>query len=46
MKSQLRFIDHASKQRSDCGDVLDIELSSQTLDWQGVVLEKGTSPHF
>ncbi|WP_415911366.1 helix-turn-helix transcriptional regulator [Neptuniibacter sp. QD37_11] len=46
MKSLLKFIDHKSGQPSDCGDVLDIQLSSKDLNWKGVVLEKGTSPHF
>lgn len=46
MKSRLKFVDHSSGQPSDCGQVLEIELSSQELNWQGVVLEKGTSPHF
>ncbi|MDK9760186.1 AraC family transcriptional regulator, partial [Vibrio sp. D173a] len=31
---------------SDCGQVLDIEFSNRELDWPGVILEKGSSPHF
>ncbi|WP_234496158.1 helix-turn-helix domain-containing protein [Vibrio maritimus] len=46
MKSQLTFIDHETGARSDCGQVLDIELSNQGLGWNGVVIEKGSSPHF
>lgn len=46
MKSRLRFLDHDTGQPSDCGDVLDIELSSHNLDWNGVIVEQGASPHF
>ncbi|REL25901.1 AraC family transcriptional regulator [Thalassotalea euphylliae] len=46
MKSQLQFIQADTEQTSDCGNVLDIELSSHQLEWSGVILEKGTSPHF
>ena len=46
MKSNLRFYDFETKLPSDCGKVLDIEFSNQNLDWPGIVLEKGSSPHF
>lgn len=46
MKSSLQFFNFESNQASDCGEVLDIEFSSQGLNWNGVVLEKGNSPHF
>ncbi|SES85357.1 helix-turn-helix domain-containing protein [Thalassotalea agarivorans] len=46
MKSQLQFFDHESNKLSDCGEVLEIEVSSAGLNWQGVILEKGCSPHF
>lgn len=46
MKSRLKFLDFESDQASDCGNVLAIENSSNKLGWQGVILEKGTSPHF
>ncbi|PSW17217.1 AraC family transcriptional regulator [Photobacterium sanctipauli] len=46
MKSSLKFYDFESKALSDCGDVLDIEFSNHELNWPGVILEKGMSPHF
>lgn len=46
MKSSLKFFDFESNILSDCGEVLDIEFSNQGLNWPGVVIEKGTSPHF
>ena len=46
MKSQLEFYHVETDQLSDCGDVLDIEFSAGQLHWEGVVLEKGSSPYF
>lgn len=46
MKSNLQFFSFDNDQASDCGDVLNIEFSSAKLNWPGVVLEKGNSPHF
>ncbi len=46
MKSNLEFIQSDSNQPSDCGKVLEIEISNADLGWQGVVLEKGYSPSF
>jgi len=46
MKSKLEFYDFDSHTPSNCGDVLDIAFSGAGLEWPGVVLEKGCSPHF
>lgn len=46
MKSKLKFFHHDSQTLSDCGQVLDIEFSNHSLDWPGILVEKGTSPHF
>ncbi len=46
MHSKLNFFNFDSNTRSDCGDVLEIDISSNGLDWPGVILEKGSSPHF
>ncbi len=46
MKSRLEFYHFDSKTLSDCGQVLEVEFSNTELDWQGVILEKGRSPHF
>ncbi len=46
MKSNLLFYEAASRKLSDCGAPLQIEVSSADCGWEGVVLEKGWSPHF
>lgn len=46
MKSKLMFFHHESQSLSSCGEVLDIEFSNHSLDWPGILVEKGTSPHF
>lgn len=46
MKSNIVFIDYATGNISNCGDSLEIEDSSINLNWEGVLLEKGWSPHF
>lgn len=46
MKSDLEFFDFDTNQKSDCGDSLEIEISNRDLGWEGVILEKGTSPTF
>lgn len=46
MKSNLKFYDFDTNELSDCGHVLNIEFSSSQLNWPGVILEKGNSPHF
>jgi AraC family transcriptional regulator len=46
MKSQLKFIQYETHAPSECGSVLDIEFSASELNWPGIILEKGCSPHF
>lgn len=46
MKSKLKFFQFDSNRPSNCGKVLEIEISNAELGWQGVVLEKGYSPSF
>ena len=46
MKSNIIFYNHENDELSSCGDVLDIEFSNTELNWDGVILEKGRSPHF
>lgn len=46
MKTSIEFIDSTTGQPSDCGDPLEIEISSKDLNWQGILIEKGTSPYF
>ena len=48
MKSQLQFFKYGVDELSDCGAVLEIEFSSREMkcNWPGVILEKGSSPHF
>ena len=46
MQSTLRFYQYESDLVSNCGDVLNIEFSSQALNWSGIIIEKGSSPHF
>lgn len=46
MESKLTFYQQANGDLSDCGSVLVINESNHHLDWPGVVLEKGSSPHF
>jgi AraC family transcriptional regulator len=46
VKSHLQFFDNNTQQLSSCGEVLKIEFSSHELKWPGVLLEKGSSPHF
>lgn len=46
MKSNLKFYNHGSGTESRCSDVLEIEFSNASLGWHGVILEKGSSPHF
>ena len=46
MKSNLKYFDFDSDLPSHCGEVLDIKFSNAGLGWQGVVLEKGSSPRF
>ena len=46
MRSQLQFYNRSDNEHSDCGEVLDIELSSREMPWSGLILEQGSSPHF
>lgn len=46
VKSELKFYDFDTKAPSSCGEVLEIEFSSADLDWPGIILEKGSAPHF
>jgi AraC family transcriptional regulator len=46
MQANLKFYDFDTNKPSDCGQVQEIEFSSAELDWPGVILEKGSSPHF
>jgi len=46
MKTAIKYLDYNTRDLSDCGDPLKIELSSRNLGWDGVLLEKGWSPHF
>lgn len=46
MKTDLKFYNFETKDLSDCGQVLEIEFSAARSGWSGVILEKGSSPHF
>ena len=46
MQSNLKFYDFDTNNPSECGQVLDIEFSNAGLNWPGIILEKGSSPHF
>ena len=46
MKSDLKFYNKKDNNLSNCGDSLDISLSSKQLNWNGVIFEKGSSPTF
>lgn len=46
MNSELEFYDSVTDTASDCGNVLEIEFSNYGLDWSGILVEKGSSPHF
>lgn len=46
MNTNLVFLDAATRSPSDCGDPLEIEISSAGLPWEGVLIEKGHSPRF
>lgn len=46
MKTRLQFLDAETRAVSDCGDPLVIEVASHDLGWDGMLLEKGWSPHF
>ncbi|WP_240838919.1 helix-turn-helix domain-containing protein [Acidaminobacter sp. JC074] len=46
MKTSIPFYHKVTGIKSDCGNPLDISLSSKDLNWEGILLERGTSPHF
>lgn len=46
MKTSIYFYDYESKKQSDCGDSLEIDVSSRNLGLNGIILEKGSSPCF
>jgi len=46
MRTALVYIEHDTGNISDCGEPLEIEVSSRDLPWEGVLLEKGWSPYF
>lgn len=46
MKTSMPFYHKVTKVKSNCGDPLEITLSSKELEWDGILLEKGTSPRF
>lgn len=46
MKTSISFFHKNTNEISNCGDPLNITLSSKNLNWDGVLLERGSSPHF
>lgn len=46
MKSNLDFFDAVTMEKSPCNDHFSIEISSSKLEWEGIILEKGTASHF
>ena len=46
MKTIIEFYDYDKKIKSDCSEPMEIEVSSRNLGWEGIILEKGFSPHF
>ncbi len=46
MRTVIEYIDAETGGPSHCGEALDITVSSRDLGWDGVLVEKGSSPHF
>jgi len=46
MKTSIPFFHKVTNIKSNCGDPLDIKLSSHSLNWQGILVERGVSPFF
>lgn len=46
MKTILKYYKKGSNVESNCGDILDIKVSSRNFEWDGVLLERGTSKYF
>lgn len=46
MKTSIPFYHKETNSPSNCGEPLDISLSSKELNWNGILVERGTSPYF
>jgi AraC family transcriptional regulator len=46
MKTVIPFHHKVTGIKSNCGDPLNITVSSRNLNWDGVLVEQGSSPHF
>jgi len=46
MKTKIPFYHKVTGIASNCGDPLEISLSSRDLKWNGLLVERGKSPHF
>lgn len=46
MNTSIAYLDAETRAPSDCGEPLDIEVSSAGLGWKGLVVEQGWSPFF
>lgn len=46
MQTSVQFLKQGSNRRSKCGDTLDIDISSASLGWEGILVEKGMASHF
>ena len=46
MKTSIPFMHKTTKIKSNCGDPLEIKLSSKELSWDGILVERGVSPFF
>lgn len=46
MNTSIQYFDVNTLRISSCGDILDIHESSKSLNWDGILLERGTSPYF
>lgn len=44
--SRMPYCYHECKSHSECGEHFDIEVSSEGLEWDEVILEKGSATHF
>ncbi|MCT4634204.1 MAG: AraC family transcriptional regulator [Firmicutes bacterium] len=46
MKTILPFFHKVTGVKANCGEPLEISMSSRDLNWKGVLVERGTSPYF
>lgn len=46
MKTKLQFLDSKTNKNTSCADHFEIQVSSRDLNWNGILLEKGTASHF